>query len=273
MQLRLIVICIPALVFIAASARADVADHLKCYKIKDPLNLSATADLNTPLFGADAGCSISKAKLFCVPATKTNVSAKNKTTGTTITLQRVDGPDPGARICYKVKCPASVPDQEISDQFGTRTVGVVGSSLLCTPAVQGPVPTTTTTTTTTTLSCGSPSLPCCGSVCNVGCCVGGTCVAEGQQCGAPSCSDSTACAFEGDPTCDETGTKQQNCTPQVCSTGSCTAGTPFSQTIDCSRSTDGTTCLVTQSGCPVNNFREICCSGGTCSQQCAPCGP
>jgi hypothetical protein len=125
-------------------------DHLKCYKIKDSLKVAGTADLDTPQFGLDPGCKLGPAKLFCVPGSKTNVAVVDKTTGTPIVPVAVTGPDPGDRICYKVKCQAAVPDQEVTDQFGTRFVRKFKSSLLCTPAVKGALPPTTTTITTTT---------------------------------------------------------------------------------------------------------------------------
>jgi hypothetical protein len=129
---------------LGGSGSAQVADHLKCYRVKDPLRLGGTVDLDTPQFGLDAGCRISKAKLFCVPATKTNVAVTDKATKQPITPLPVTGPDPGDRICYTVKCPAGVGDQEVTDQFGTRTVSKLQASLVCVPAVKG-VPTTTTT--------------------------------------------------------------------------------------------------------------------------------
>src|SRR3989442_1554152 len=49
-----------SLALLTTTARAQVPDHLKCYKVKDPLKLGGTADLDTPQFGADAGCKISK---------------------------------------------------------------------------------------------------------------------------------------------------------------------------------------------------------------------
>jgi Protein of unknown function (DUF1566) len=128
------------LVTTAASAPAQLTDHLKCYQMKDPLNLAGTADLDTPQFGVDPGCKISKAKLFCVPSRKTTVNVIDKTTGNPITLLPVSGPDPGDRICYKVKCPTPavpIPDQAVTDQFGTRTLTKFKASYLCTPAVKG----------------------------------------------------------------------------------------------------------------------------------------
>ena len=56
----------------------QIADHLKCYKVTDPLRLSGVVDLNSPQFGAETGCIISKARLFCVPVTKNVVSAEDR---------------------------------------------------------------------------------------------------------------------------------------------------------------------------------------------------
>ena len=138
---RLLLVALTLLFLHAGPAHAQVADHLKCYKVKDPLKLRGTVDLDTPQFGVDPGCRISKAKLFCVPATKTNVAVTNKAKEP-ITPSPVTGPDPGDRICYTVTCPTAVADQEVTDQFGTRTVEKLKASLVCTPAVKG----TTTTT-------------------------------------------------------------------------------------------------------------------------------
>jgi Protein of unknown function (DUF1566) len=120
------------------SAHAAVNDHLKCYKVKDGSKIAGTADLDTPAFGLDPGCKISGAKFFCVSGTKTNVTATDNKVP--ITLLPVSGPDPGDRICYKVKCAAVPGDQLVADQFGTRTVTKFKASLLCTPAVAGGVP-------------------------------------------------------------------------------------------------------------------------------------
>ena len=119
---------------------AQVADHLKCYKVKDALKLAGTADLDTPQFGADAGCTVSKATLFCVPATKTNVAVTDKATGLPIAPLPISGPQPGDRVCYKVKCPnpvVPIADQSVTDQFGNRTVSKFKAALVCTPAFKG----------------------------------------------------------------------------------------------------------------------------------------
>jgi Protein of unknown function (DUF1566) len=145
---------------VARPASAQIADNLKCYQMKDVLNLSGTADLNTPHFGVDPGCKISKAKFFCVPGTLTNANVVDKTTKQPITPLTISGSDPGARVCYKVKCPTpitAIPDQVVTDEFGTRTVTKFKSSLVCAPAVEGtPVPTPSPTTTPTSTATPPP---------------------------------------------------------------------------------------------------------------------
>ncbi len=174
------------------------ADHLKCYKIKDSLKVIGTVDLDSPQFGADPGCKISKAKLFCVPATKTNVAVVNKATGEPITPQPVTGPNPGDRICYKVKCDAPVADQQVSDQFGTRAVAKLKAALVCTPAVKaGPSTTssTVTSTTVTTTTSTTVLLPngsqCFGSET----CASGCCCVHANNCGdfGCECADAAVC--------------------------------------------------------------------------------
>jgi hypothetical protein len=135
------------LLALPATARAQVADHLECYKIKDPVRLAAVVDLDAPQFGLEAGCQVKRARMFCVPAENTVISAKDKATGNPITPLSVSGPNPGDRICYKVKCPLPFPpDTQVTDQFGTRTVTGLKPFLLCAPAVEGGVPPTPTPT-------------------------------------------------------------------------------------------------------------------------------
>lgn len=132
------------LLTLATPAGAQVPDHLKCYKMKDALDLKGTVDLDTPQFGLDPGCKISPAKLFCVPATKTNEAVTNKKTKQPITPLPIGGGPAGARpddrVCYKVKCPkpaTPIADQSVTDQFGSRTVSKFQASLVCTPAFKG----------------------------------------------------------------------------------------------------------------------------------------
>src|SRR5262245_30430717 len=103
---------------------AEIPDHLKCYQIKDPLGLKGVLDVDTPQFGADPGCAVSKAKLFCVPASKVVQSAKGKHSGAITPLPVAGVPTSDDRVCYKLKCAAQPADQEVTDQFGTRTLAL-----------------------------------------------------------------------------------------------------------------------------------------------------
>lgn len=128
-------------------AAAEFADQLTCYQVKDPLVLAGTVDLTSPQLGVAAGCRVSPAKLFCVPAAKSNVAVTNMRTGATITALPVSGPgpalgvlqaDPGDRICYKVTCPTpAIGHQSVTDQFGNRTLSNFKVSLMCAPAFAG----------------------------------------------------------------------------------------------------------------------------------------
>src|SRR5438874_843507 len=100
----------------------SVADHLECFRIKDPVNLKGVVDLDSPQFGPDSGCKIMRAQLFCVPVSKTVKQAADKAKKKPIRPLAVSGPGLGDHICYKIRCPEAVlPDQEVTDQFGTRT--------------------------------------------------------------------------------------------------------------------------------------------------------
>jgi hypothetical protein len=248
---------------------AQVPDHLKCYKVKDPqARKTYTADLGGLV--PEPGCVIKvPAKLACVPATKTNVQPVPPGGGGT--------GSPGAVLCYKIRCrPGPFPALVANDQFGSRTVSVVAAKMLCAPLEQPGVTTTTATTTpststSTTTPCGGAGQPCCGgSACTTGCCASGACVAEGEACGAPVCSDTSGCAF--DDICDETGTKTQSCTQAMCTAGACLDGAPVPTVVGCgTRTTDGDICG-TQS-CGGGNIRDLCCSAvdNTCTVLCSTC--
>jgi len=151
----------------APGSYAQTFDHLKCYKIKDQRQFkSAQVSLQAlqAQFGALDNCTIKgKAKEFCVPVDK------NVTQIDGGSLQTVDGTDLGFdRLCYKVKCPKrDIMPEQVSDQFGTRSIEKFKVSLLCTPAVKGPPPTTTTTTLPPLGACvGGSSWPTCSGDCS-----------------------------------------------------------------------------------------------------------
>src|SRR6266851_3438655 len=96
----------------AAPASAQLPDHLKCYKVKDPqAKVTYTADLGGLV--AEPGCTIKvPAVMACVPATKTNVTPSPPGGGGTGT--------PNSFLCYKVKCPTTtLPTLNGTDQFGS----------------------------------------------------------------------------------------------------------------------------------------------------------
>jgi hypothetical protein len=181
----------------ASAASAQVADHLQCYKIKDPVALKGVVDLDSPQLGAAAGCRVSKAKLFCVPAEKTVVSASN---GAQPLVPLPHGGPAVATdgVCYKVKCPTvTLADQQVTDQFGTRTLSKLKASMLCTPAVKGAA------------VCGD-GVAGVGEACDGGDLGGATCVSAGFPSGGtlacgPGCTlDTSGCARVGLPVTGQT---------------------------------------------------------------------
>jgi hypothetical protein len=139
---------IASLVLFVTAGAEPVADHLECYKVKDPqAKATYTADLGGLV--AEPGCLIKvPAKLACVPATKANVQPTPPGVGGTGT--------PNAFGCYKIKCPkATLPPFALNDQFGSRSVTPTAPKLLCAPVAP---PTTTTTTITTTTTTTVPDL-------------------------------------------------------------------------------------------------------------------
>ncbi len=76
---------------IAGSVQAQTDDHLKCYQIKGDLKLKGLVDIETPQFGLDPECKITKAKLFCVAATKSNVDVVDGKTKDPITPLPLSG--------------------------------------------------------------------------------------------------------------------------------------------------------------------------------------
>ncbi len=133
----------------AVLASAGV-DQLNCYRINDPLKLRGIVDIDSKAFGLEPGCKIKKPVLFCVPASSNVREAREGRVP--IEPLNIDGQQlADDRICYKIECKKPFPpDQEVTDQFGSRTVRKLKPFLVCGPAVRGGLPTTTSTTTSTT---------------------------------------------------------------------------------------------------------------------------
>ena len=141
-----------AFLVVAAAQAQPVADHLKCFKVKDSLpKATYTADLDGLV---PQNCTVKvPAKMACVPTDKTNVVPTPPGGGGTGTANTF--------FCYKVKCPkATLPTISGTDQFGTHTATAKPASLICAPVAAAGTTSTTTTpvsTTTTTLATACPA--------------------------------------------------------------------------------------------------------------------
>jgi hypothetical protein len=127
--MRLAFVCVgvaTATLLIGPELHAQIADHLKCYRVKDSLaGATYTADLEG--LTVEPGCVIrTPATMLCVQAIKTNVTPAPPGGG---------GTAPAGRFaCYKVKCPKDDPSQvAFADQFGARLLVPSKSQLLCAP--------------------------------------------------------------------------------------------------------------------------------------------
>ena len=186
-----------------APAAAVVADHLKCYAVKDPQAKAVyTATLNglTP----ESGCRISvPAKVLCTEAVKSGVTPTPPGGGPS-------GTPAGQFLCYKVKCPkTTLPTVAGVDQFGARTVTVSKATLLCAPFA------TTTTTTTTLPTCANGGIAC-GASC--GTCGNGLCqAAAGSSCTGVNCTDTQPVCIAGSSITFQACTMDAQCGPgRIC---------------------------------------------------------
>jgi hypothetical protein len=194
-QRRLGIVAAGLFLLPAGAARAVGLDHLQCYRITDPVKLKAVVDLDSPQLGIAQGCRVSRAKWFCVPAGKTVQEAN-------VPILPVNGEQQSDdRVCYKVKCPKPFPpDQQVTDQFGSRVLERLVPSILCTPAHKGP-PTTTTTTMPPCGIIGQEPEQTCGGACPAG----ERCAFEFGPGGNPDCrcypDDVTLCGETAFPSC------------------------------------------------------------------------
>ena len=144
-RLRPRLLCTPA-VHGPPAPLMDNLDHLACYKGSDTVALKGKVDVDTLDVGTSNGCTITRSKLVCVPAT-TTVQSLSVSPELPILGTGLDDP----RVCYAVKCARPYPGpQLVSDRFGSRTMKVLAPKLLCAPS-----PATTTSTTSTTI--GGPT--------------------------------------------------------------------------------------------------------------------
>jgi hypothetical protein len=144
------------LVTTGSAVRAQVPDHLKCYKIRDTVTkVRYTANLGGLV--PENGCQIRMpGKLLCTAATKTSVSPAPPGGGPS-------GTNAGQFVCYKIKCPkGTLPGVPVHDQFGNRTVTPSVARMLCAPYQPAPSTTTSTTvhaTTSTTIGVTTTTTP------------------------------------------------------------------------------------------------------------------
>lgn len=123
----------------AASVGAQIADDMRCYRVKDPARIAGVVDLESASAGLEPGCQLGKAQMYCTPVSTTVQSATGD--GAPLDLLPISGPNPGDRVCYRVKCPQPAPTNlEISDRFAHRTFEKLKTFMLCVPAVRGAVP-------------------------------------------------------------------------------------------------------------------------------------
>jgi len=130
---------------LAGSSGAQMADHLKCYKVRDATaKVRYTANLNG--LAPENGCTIRvPGSMLCVAASKTGVSPTPPGGGPS-------GTPAGTFVCYKLRCPKTVlAGVQVTDQFASRVVAPSTPRLLCAPASGGATTTTTTSTTPSTL--------------------------------------------------------------------------------------------------------------------------
>lgn len=134
------------LLLAATAASAGVPDHMQCYDLANGnlRGLRGVVDLDTPAFGLAPGCKISRAKLYCVPAAASVRPGTLSDGGRPVDDVPFPGPAAGAdRICYNVQCPhptGAVPDQLVTDRFGTHDLKHLRTELVCTPATGGTLP-------------------------------------------------------------------------------------------------------------------------------------
>jgi hypothetical protein len=272
MRTTLAALVAPLLLAVAAQAQ-PVADHLRCYKVKDAQpKASYTADVGG--LAAGSNCLIKvPGNLFCVEATKANVMPTP--------VGGVDNTGPAGRfLCYKLKCPkATVVPFQWHDQFGDRQLTPSASKLVCAPEIVATTTTTTTSTTTTT------TLQAQGTSCSLDAqCTSGFCV-DGVCCNTACTSLCSACTASkkgtgADGSCGTIapGTDPDNECPSMPASTCGTIGA-CNGTGACQLYPAGTTCTAPTCNTGTQTTAGTCDGAGTCTpgvmSSCSPyvCGP
>lgn len=123
------------------TACSTVADHLKCYQVKDPVRLKGPKPSWLDLTAADGSTDecriVGGFRLVCVPVRK-DVTApiQRKLDGgfEDFIPMPSDGFAEEDKLCYKIRCTSSAStDRDVTDPFGSRTVSKPKPFLLCGP--------------------------------------------------------------------------------------------------------------------------------------------
>jgi hypothetical protein len=186
----------------SAAVAQPVFDNMKCYRIRDTqpgkyytadLVPKLTHDFNTEIgdriFGGSLqkGCRIRvPAKYFCIEVDPEDAHEANPPYNPA--QWTVAGPEPGERLCYKLKCP-NVPDKDLDiiDSFGNRRITLLGhTAYFCTSVTRQP----------TNTECSLAGNGQCGGTCPN---AGETCLAiSGEDCGCvpatQACASAATCS-------------------------------------------------------------------------------
>ena len=248
------------------AAAQPIADHLKCYKVKDAQpKATYTADLGGLV--AEPGCVIKvPGKLLCVDATKTNVTP-------TPPGGADNSGSAGRFLCYKLKCPkAALAPLQWHDQFGDRQLIPSTPKMVCAPEIVATSTTTSTTNSTTTTTLAALGAPCTGAAeCASGFCADGVC------CSAACTGACSACTAVkngvGDGTCGPTlaGTDPDgDCTAMPAST--CGTTGVCNGTGACELYAPSTVCAVPSCSGTVFTPAATCNGSGSCLPAPINCG-
>jgi len=123
------------------TADAQGIDHLKCYKVKDPVRLKGPKPSWLDLTGVDGRTEqcriVGGFRLVCVPVHKeVTAPIERKLDGKFEEFVPVPSDDLSEedKLCYKIRCLSSgAADRDVTDQFGSRTVSKPKPFLLCGP--------------------------------------------------------------------------------------------------------------------------------------------